>query len=216
MTGQDAVRIAETFRQRLPLTGVILTKLDGDARGGAALSIHSVTGLPIKYVGMGERLEALEPFHPDRMAGRILDRGDVVSLVERAQEAIDQDEAVKLEDKLGRRGQFDLDDFLTAMKQLKRMGPLEGILGMLPGVGKQLKGAKVDPDRMKKSEAIVLSMTAAERRNPKILNGSRRKRIARGSGTTVQEVNQLLKQFAEMNKMMKQLKGTFGPKLLRR
>jgi signal recognition particle subunit SRP54 len=216
MTGQDAVRIAETFRQRLPLTGVILTKLDGDARGGAALSIHSVTGLPIKYVGMGERLDALEAFHPDRMAGRILDRGDVVSLVERAQEAIDQDEAVKLEDKLGRRGQFDLDDFLTAMKQLKRMGPLEGILGMLPGVGKQLKGAKVDPDRMKKSEAIVLSMTAAERRNPKILNGSRRKRIARGSGTTVQEVNQLLKQFAEMNKMMKQLKGTFGPKLLRR
>ena len=216
MTGQDAVRIAETFHQRLPLTGVILTKLDGDARGGAALSIHSVTGLPIKYVGVGERMDALEAFHPDRMAGRILDRGDVVSLVERAQEAIDQDEAVKLEDKLGRRGQFDLDDFLTAMKQLKRMGPLEGILGMLPGVGKQLKGAKVDPDRMKKSEAIVLSMTAAERRNPKILNGSRRKRIARGSGTTVQEVNQLLKQFAEMNKMMKQLKGTFGPKLLRR
>jgi signal recognition particle subunit SRP54 len=216
MTGQDAVRIAETFHQRLPLTGVILTKLDGDARGGAALSIHSVTGLPIKYVGVGERLDALEAFHPDRMAGRIHDRGDVVSLVERAQEAIDQNEAAKLEDKVGRRGRFDLDDFLTAMNQLKRMGPLEGILGMLPGVGKQLKGAKVDPDRMKKSEAIVLSMTPAERRNPKILNGSRRKRIARGSGTTVQEVNQLLKQFGEMNKMMKQLKGTFGPKLLRR
>jgi signal recognition particle subunit SRP54 len=216
MTGQDAVRIAETFHQRLPLTGVILTKLDGDARGGAALSIHAVTGLPIKYIGMGERLDALEAFHPDRMAGRILDRGDVVSLVERAQESIDQEEAHRLEDKVGRRGQFDLEDFLTAMKQLKRMGPIEGILGMLPGVGKQLKGAKVDPDRMKKSEAIVLSMTTAERRNPKILNGSRRKRIARGSGTTVQEVNQLLKQFGEMNKMMKQLKGTFGPKLLRR
>jgi signal recognition particle subunit SRP54 len=216
MTGQDAVRIAETFHQRLPLTGVILTKLDGDARGGAALSIHAVTGLPIKYIGMGERLDALEAFHPDRMAGRILDRGDVVSLVERAQESIDQDEAARLEDKVGRRGQFDLEDFLTAMRQLKRMGPIEGILGMLPGVGKQLKGAKVDPDRMKKSEAIVLSMTMAERRNPKILNGSRRKRIARGSGTTVQEVNQLLKQFGEMNKMMKQLKGTFGPKLLRR
>ncbi|MGH7565286.1 MAG: signal recognition particle protein [Gemmatimonadota bacterium] len=216
MTGQDAVRIAETFHQRLPLTGVILTKLDGDARGGAALSIHSVTGLPIKYVGVGERLDALEAFHPDRMAGRILDRGDVVSLVERAQEAIDQDEAAKLEDKVGRSGKFDLDDFLTAMNQLKRMGPLEGILGMIPGVGKQLKGAKVDPDRMKKSEAIVLSMTPTERRNPKLLNGSRRKRIARGSGTTVQEVNQLLKQFGEMNKMMKQLKGTFGPKLLRR
>jgi signal recognition particle subunit SRP54 len=216
MTGQDAVRIAETFHARLPLTGVILTKLDGDARGGAALSIHAVTGLPIKYVGMGERLDALEAFHPDRMAGRILDRGDVVSLVERAQEAIDRDEAAILEDKVGRRGQFDLDDFLSAMKQLKRMGPLEGILGMIPGVGKQLKGAKVDPDRMKRSEAIVLSMTRAERRNPKILNGSRRKRIARGSGTTVQEVNLLLKQFAEMNKMMKQLKGAFGPKLLRR
>ncbi|HYO46855.1 MAG TPA: signal recognition particle protein [Gemmatimonadota bacterium] len=216
MTGQDAVRIAETFHQRLALTGVILTKLDGDARGGAALSIHAVTGLPIKYVGVGERLDALEAFHPDRMAGRILDRGDVVSLVERAQEAIDQDEAAKLEDKVGRRGRFDLDDFLTAMNQLKRMGPLEGILGMIPGVGKQLKGAKVDPDRMKKSEAIVLSMTPSERRNPKVLNGSRRKRIARGSGTTVQEVNQLLKQFGEMNKMMKQLKGTFGPKLLRR
>jgi signal recognition particle subunit SRP54 len=195
---------------------VILTKLDGDARGGAALSIHAVTGLPIKYIGMGERLDALEAFHPDGMAGRILDRGDVVSLVERAQESIDQEEAHRLEDKVGRRGQFDLEDFLTAMKQLKRMGPIEGILGMLPGVGKQLKGAKVDPDRMKKSEAIVLSMTTAERRNPKILNGSRRKRIARGSGTTVQEVNQLLKQFGEMNKMMKQLKGTFGPKLLRR
>jgi signal recognition particle subunit SRP54 len=216
MTGQDAVRIADTFHRRLPLTGVILTKLDGDARGGAALSIHAVTGLPIKYIGMGERLDALEAFHPDRMAGRILDRGDVVSLVERAQESIDQEEAHRLEDKVGRRGQFDLEDFLTAMKQLKRMGPIEGILGMLPGVGKQLKGAKVDPDRMKKSEAIVLSMTTAERRNPKILNGSRRKRIARGSGTTVQEVNQLLKQFGEMNKMMKQLKGTFGPKLLRR
>ncbi|CAN5805440.1 signal recognition particle protein [soil metagenome] len=216
MTGQDAVRIAETFHQRLPLTGVILTKPDGDVRGGAALSSHAVTGLPIKYIGMGERLDALEPFHPDRMAGRILDRGDVVSLVERAQDAIDQDEAAKLEDKVGRRGKFDLEDFLTAMRQLKRMGPIEGILGMLPGVGKQLKGAKVDPDRMQRSEAIVLSMTVAERRNPKLLNGSRRKRIARGSGTTVQEVNQLLKQFGEMNKMMKQLKGTFGPKLLRR
>ena len=216
MTGQDAVRIAETFHARLPLTGVILTKLDGDARGGAALSIHAVTHLPIKFVGTGERLDALEPFHPDRMAGRILDRGDVVTLVERAQESIDEEEAARLEDKVGRRGQFDLDDFLTAMRQLKKMGPLEGLLGMIPGVGKQLKGAKVDPDRMKRTEAIVLSMTAAERRNPKILNGSRRKRIARGSGTTVQEVNQLLKQFAEMNKMMKQLKGAFGPKLLRR
>ncbi len=209
MTGQDAVRIAETFHGRVPLTGVILTKMDGDARGGAALSIHSVTGLPIKFVGTGERLEALEPFHPDRMADRILDRGDVVSLVERAQEAIDEEEAGELEEKLGRKGQFDLEDFLTAMKQIKRMGPLENLLGMLPGT-KQLKDVEVDPDRMKRIEAIVLSMTPQERRHPKILDGSRRKRIARGSGTTVQEVNQLMKQFGQMNKMMKRMKGMFG------
>ncbi|HUP19489.1 MAG TPA: signal recognition particle protein [Gemmatimonadota bacterium] len=213
MAGQDAVRVAEAFAARLPLTGIVLTKMDGDARGGAALSIHAVTGLPIKFVGMGERLDALEPFHPDRMAGRILDRGDVVTLVERAQEAIDVEEAAGLEEKVGKHGRFDLEDFLVAMKQIKRMGPLEGILGMLPGVGKQLKGADVDPDRMKRVEAIVLSMTPAERRNPKILDGSRRKRIARGSGTSVQEVNRLLKQFGQMNRMMKQIQGTFGRKL---
>jgi signal recognition particle subunit SRP54 len=164
-------------------------------------------------VGVGERLDALEPFHPDRMAGRILDRGDVVTLVERAQGAIDVEEAAKLEEKVGTRGRFDLEDFLVAMKQIKRMGPLDGILGMIPGVGKQLRGADVDPDRMKRVEAIVLSMTPAERRNPKILDGSRRKRIAKGSGTSVQDVNRLLKQFAEMNKMMKQLQGMMGRKL---
>jgi signal recognition particle subunit SRP54 len=208
MTGQDAVRSAEAFLARLPLTGVVLTKLDGDARGGAALSIHAVTGLPIKLIGVGEKTDGLEPFHPERMAGRILDRGDVVTLVEKAEEAFDRDEAAGLEEKVGRRGKFDLEDFLVAMRQIRRMGPLEGLLGLLPGVGKQLRGIEVDPDRLKRIEAIVLSMTPEERRHPKVLNGSRRKRIARGSGTTVQEVNRLLKQFEEMNRMMKRLRGT--------
>jgi signal recognition particle subunit SRP54 len=208
MAGQDAVRSAEAFLARLPLTGVVLTKLDGDARGGAALSIHAVTGLPIKLVGVGEKSDGLETFHPERMAGRILDRGDVVTLVEKAQEAFDRDDAAGLEEKVGRSGKFDLEDFLVAMRQIRRMGPLEGLLGLLPGVGKQLRGVEVDPDRLKRIEAIVLSMTPEERRHPKVLNGSRRKRIARGSGTTVQEVNRLLKQFTEMNRMMKQLRGT--------
>jgi signal recognition particle subunit SRP54 len=215
MTGQDAVRMAETFHARVPLTGVILTKMDGDARGGAALSIHSVTHLPIKFVGTGERVDALEPFHPDRMAGRILAKGDVVTLVERAQETIDTEEAERLEEKVGGRGRFDLDDFLVAMRQIKRMGPLEGLLGLIPGVGTQLRGAEIDPKRLVRVEAIILSMTPAERKNPKILNGSRRKRIARGSGTTVQEVNQLLKQYEQMNKMMKLMRKS-GPKLFRR
>ncbi|HKY59787.1 MAG TPA: signal recognition particle protein [Gemmatimonadota bacterium] len=208
MTGQDAVRSAEAFRARLPLTGVVLTKLDGDARGGAALSIHAVTGLPIKLIGVGEKPDGLESFHPERMAGRILDRGDVVTLVEKAQQALDVEDAASLEEKVGRRGKFDLEDFLVAMRQIRRMGPLEGLLGLLPGVGKQLRGVEVDPDRLKRIEAIVLSMTPEERRHPKVLNGSRRKRIARGSGTTVQEVNRLLKQFEEMNRMMKRLRGT--------
>jgi signal recognition particle subunit SRP54 len=208
MTGQDAVRSAEAFLARLPLTGVVLTKLDGDARGGAALSIHAVTGLPIKLIGVGEKTDGLEPFHPERMAGRILDRGDVVTLVEKAEEAFDRDDAAGLEEKVGRRRKFDLEDFLVAMRQIRRMGPLEGLLGLLPGVGKQLRGIEVDPDRLKRIEAIVLSMTPEERRHPKVLNGSRRKRIARGSGTTIQEVNRLLKQFEEMNRMMKRLRGT--------
>jgi signal recognition particle subunit SRP54 len=215
MTGHDAVQIAETFGARLPLTGVILTKLDGDARGGAALSIHAVTGLPIKFIGVGERTDGLEPFHPDRMAGRILDRGDVVSLVEKAQEAIDVEDASQLEKKVGR-GKLDLEDFLTALRQLERMGPLQGLIGMIPGVGKQLRDVDVDPSRLKRIEAIILSMTPAERRNPKLLDGSRRKRIANGSGTSVQEVNQLMKQFGEMNKMMKKLKTTLGSQRQRR
>jgi signal recognition particle subunit SRP54 len=215
MTGHDAVQIAETFGAKLPLTGVILTKLDGDARGGAALSIHGVTGLPIKFIGVGERTDGLEPFHPDRMAGRILDRGDVVSLVEKAQEAIDVEDASRLEKKVGR-GKLDLEDFLTALRQLEGMGPLQGLIGMLPGVGKQLRDVDVDPSRLKRIEAIILSMTPAERRNPKLLDGSRRKRIANGSGTSVQEVNQLMKQFGQMNKMMKKLKTTLGSQRQRR
>jgi signal recognition particle subunit SRP54 len=207
MTGQDAVRIVETFHARVPLTGVILTKMDGDARGGAALSIRAVTGLPIKFVGTGERVDALEPFHPDRMAGRILAKGDVVTLVERAQEAIDVEEATRLEEKVGQRGRFDLEDFLTGMRQIRRMGPLDGLLGLIPGAGKELRNADVDPGKLARVEAIILSMTPAERRNPKILNGSRRRRIARGSGTSVQEVNQLIKQYQQMNRMMKLLKG---------
>jgi len=159
-------------------------------------------------LGAGERLEALEPFHPDRMAGRILDRGDVVTLVEKAQEAFDDEDAQKLDEKVRGRGRFDLEDFLVAMKQIKKMGPLEGLLGMIPGVGRKLEGVEVDPDRLKRIEAIILSMTPRERRHPKILNGSRRKRIARGSGTSVQEVNRLMKQFRAMNKMMKQLSGS--------
>jgi len=215
MTGHDAVQIAEAFGAKLPLTGVILTKLDGDARGGAALSIHGVTGLPIKFIGVGERTDGLEPFHPDRMAGRILDRGDVVSLVEKAQEAIDVEDASRLEKKVGR-GKLDLEDFLTALRQLEGMGPLQGLIGMLPGVGKQLRDVDVDPSRLKRIEAIILSMTPAERRNPKLLDGSRRKRIANGSGTSVQEVNQLMKQFGQMNKMMKTLKTTLGSQRQRR
>lgn len=215
MTGHDAVQIAATFGAKLPLTGVILTKLDGDARGGAALSIHGVTGLPIKFIGVGERTDGLEPFHPDRMAGRILDRGDVVSLVEKAQEAIDVEDASRLEKKVGR-GKLDLEDFLTALRQLEGMGPLQGLIGMLPGVGKQLRDVDVDPSRLKRIEAIILSMTPAERCNPKLLDGSRRKRIANGSGTSVQEVNQLMKQFGQMNKMMKTLKTTLGSQRQRR
>ncbi|MCZ6915782.1 MAG: signal recognition particle protein [Gemmatimonadetes bacterium] len=204
MTGQDAVRIAKGFNDALGVTGVILTKLDGDARGGAALSIHGVTGAPIKYVGVGERLEELEVFDPVRMAGRILQKGDVVGLVERVQDAVDPDDSARLAKKaLSKRG-LDLEDFLTAMRQIQKMGPLKGVLGMLPGVNaKMLRNAKVDEKRIKHFEAIVLSMTPGERRRPDVLNGSRRVRIARGSGRTVQEVNQLVKQFGQMKKLMK-------------
>jgi signal recognition particle subunit SRP54 len=208
MTGQDAVNVAQRFDQDLSLTGVILTKMDGDARGGAALSIRAVTGKPIKFLGTSERLDGLEPFHPDRLAGRILQMGDVLTLVERAQAAVEEDDARALEDKLEKRGQLDLEDFLRSMKQIQRLGPLESILKLLPGVNSRaLKGLRVDPGRMKQAEAIVLSMTPAERKNPRILNGSRRKRIAHGSGTSVTDVNRLLKQFGEMNRMLKTLRG---------
>src|SRR5512141_3181708 len=205
MTGQEAVKIAKGFDDALGVTGVVLTKMDGDARGGAALSIYGVTKKPIKYVGVGEKLDALEDFHPDRMAGRILQQGDIVSLVEKAQTTFDQDEAKRLEKKVRKEG-MDLSDFLNAMHQIERMGPLEGVLKMLPGVNaKMLKQAKMDPKRMRHVEAIVLSMTPAERKDPSLLNGSRRARVARGSGRSISEVNRLLEQFREMQKMMKKV-----------
>jgi len=210
MTGQDAVRIAQGFHEALGITGVVLTKLDGDARGGAALSIHGVTGAPIKYVGVGERLDALEVFDPQRMVGRILQQGDVVGFVEKAQEAVDADAADQLTKKAFSRKGLDLQDFLIAMKQIRKMGPLKGLMGMLPGVdAKTLKHANVDEQRFRHLEAIVLSMTPGERQRPEILNGSRRLRIARGSGRSVQEINQLLKQFGQMRKMMKSM-GKLG------
>jgi signal recognition particle subunit SRP54 len=208
MIGQEAVRIAEGFHEALGLTGVILTKLDGDARGGAALSIRGVTGVPIKYVGVGEKMDGLEVFDPSRMAGRILQQGDVVGLVEKAQESFDEAEAKRLERKVAKEGKFDLDDFLGVMRQLQKMGPLEGLLKMVPGVNsKMLKDAKVDPKQIRHVEAIVLSMTPKERQRPDIINGSRRLRIAKGSGRSVQEVNRLLTQFKQMQKMMKSMKG---------
>ncbi|HEX6308252.1 MAG TPA: signal recognition particle protein [Longimicrobiales bacterium] len=208
MIGQEAVRIAEGFHEALGLTGVILTKLDGDARGGAALSIRGVTGVPIKYVGVGEKTDGLEVFDPTRMAGRILQQGDVVGLVEKAQEAFDEGEAKRLEKKVAKEGKFDLEDFLAVMGQMQKLGPLESLLKMVPGVNsKMLKQANMDPKAMKHVEAIVLSMTPKERRRPEIINGSRRLRIAKGSGRSVQEVNRLLDQFKQMQKMMKSLRG---------
>jgi len=204
MTGQDAVRIAQGFHGALGITGVILTKLDGDARGGAALSIYGVTRAPIKYVGIGEQVDAFEPFDPARMAGRILSRGDVVGLVERAQRAVTAEDAERLARKATSKKGMDLEDFLLAMRQVRGMGPIESLLGMLPGMNtKVLKQAKADPKRLGHVEAIILSMTPEERRKPQILNGSRRLRIAQGAGRPVQEVNALLKQFQQMQKMMK-------------
>ncbi len=205
MTGQEAVKIAQGFDEALNVTGVILTKMDGDARGGAALSIYGVLKKPIKYIGVGEKPDALEEFHPDRMAGRILQMGDVVSLVEKAQAAFDETEARRLEKKVKKEG-MDLTDFLQAMRQIEKMGPLEGVLKMLPGVNsKMLSQANMDPKRMKHVEAIVLSMTPGERKDPAIINGSRRARIARGCGRSISEVNRLLEQFREMQKMMKKM-----------
>jgi len=213
MTGQEAVRIAEGFHETVGITGVILTKMDGDARGGAALSIHGVLGVPVKFVGVGERLEDLTAFEPERMAGRILQMGDIVGLVEKAQQTFDLDAGKQLEEKVLGGGQFDLEDFLQATKQIQKMGPIEGLLKMIPGVKpKMLEGVDLDPRRIKHMEAIILSMTPAERRKPEMMNGSRRARVAKGSGRPVSEVNRLLKQFKEMRKMMKQM-GKLAPRL---
>ncbi|MFQ5777225.1 MAG: signal recognition particle protein [Terriglobia bacterium] len=209
MTGQDAVRSAGTFHQQLGITGVILTKMDGDARGGAALSIRWATGQPIKFIGTGEKYDALEPFAPDRIVSRILGMGDVLSLIEKAEETLDRSKAEELEEKL-RRAQFTLEDFRDQLHQLKRMGPIDQVLDMIPGVAPEARGAAVDERKLVRLEAIINSMTAQERRRPDILNGKRRKRIARGSGTTVQEINQLLRQYAEMRRLMKAMKGGKG------
>ena len=219
MTGQDAVNVAKTFNESLEITGVILTKLDGDARGGAALSIRSVTGKPIKYVGMGEKLDQLEPFHPDRMASRILGMGDVLTLIEKAQSSFDEQKAIELEKKI-RSQQFTLEDFLDQLEEMKNLGPIDELMGMIPGMNsKALKGLSVDDKEIIKIQAIIQSMTPSERENPSIIDSKRRKRIAQGSGTTVQDVNKLLKQFKETQKMMKRFtdmektmkkKGKFG------
>jgi signal recognition particle subunit SRP54 len=206
MTGQDAVGVAESFAEAAEFDGVVMTKLDGDARGGAALSVKAVTGKPILFASTGEKLDAFEAFHPDRMASRILGMGDVLSLIEKAEEQVDQRQAEDLQEKL-ENDRFTLEDFLQQMRQVRKMGPLSGLIGMLPGMGamKQLKGAEVDEGELDRVEAIILSMTPEERVNPGVINGSRRKRIAHGSGTRVQHVNQLLKQFEQMRKLMRQM-----------
>jgi signal recognition particle subunit SRP54 len=207
MTGQDAVNVADEFAERTDFDGVVLTKLDGDARGGAALSVRAVTGKPVMYASTGEKIEELERFQPERMASRILGMGEVLSLIEKAEEVSDRDQAEELERKI-RKQQFTLEDFLQQMRQVRRMGPLSNVLGMLPGMGgamKQLRGANMDERELDRLEAIILSMTPQERNHPEIIKGSRRKRIARGAGTTVQAVNQLVKQFGQMQKLMKQL-----------
>ena len=211
MTGQDAIKSAGEFNRRVGVTGVVLTKLDGDARGGAALSVVSVVGVPVAFIGSGETLDDLELFHPDRIVSRMLGMGDVLSLIEKAEQAIDKDEAEQLEEKL-RKNQFTLDDFRKQLKTIKRMGPLESVIGMIPGMG-QLKQAvenRPDEKQLARVEAIISSMTAAERRDESLLNGSRRKRIARGSGTSVEQVNRLLKQFVEMRKMLKTVSQAGG------
>jgi signal recognition particle subunit SRP54 len=208
MTGQDAVTVATNFEQRVGITGIVLTRIDGDARGGAALSMRQITGKPIKLLGVGEKVDALEGFHPDRIAGRILGMGDVVSLVEKAAESIDRDEAEKMALRL-QQGAFTLDDMAAQLRQIRKMGGMSGVMGMLPGVGKiknQLKEANVDERMLKRQEAIIGSMTKAERRDVRLLNGSRRRRIALGSGSTVQDVNRLLKQYQDMQAMMKKVK----------
>jgi signal recognition particle subunit SRP54 len=216
MTGQDAVRSAKEFHDRIGLTGVILTKMDGDARGGAALSIKTVTGQPIKFVGIGEQVEALEPFYPDRLAGRILGMGDVLSLIEKAEDTVDKEQAAELAEKL-RKDEFSLEDFRDQLRQVRQMGPLDQILGMLPNIGplRGLNQMKVDEKELIHIEAIINSMTDRERRNHQILNGNRKKRIARGSGRPVQEINILLKQYVEARKMMRSLSRGIMPRMLR-
>jgi signal recognition particle subunit SRP54 len=212
MTGQDAVRVAEEFHRRLNLTGLVLTKLDGDARGGAALSVRAVTGVPIKYLGIGEKLDGIEQFHPDRLAGRILGMGDVMSLIEKAQESFDQKQAAVLEKKL-RSATFDLEDFLQQLQQVKKMGSLSQIMEMVPGfrnMTKQLPAEALDERQLKRVEAIIRSMTPGERHDPSVIDGSRRRRIARGSGTQTHEVNQVLNQFRQVQKMMKMMSGGKG------
>jgi len=209
MTGQDAVNIAAEFSQQLDLTGVIMTKLDGDARGGAALSLRAVTGKPIKYIGLGEKLNALESFHPDRMASRILGLGDVVGLVEKAQSVFDQKRAAKMEEKV-RKQSFTLEDFSQQMKQIKKMGSMSEIMAMIPGAARLPQNAEIDDKALTRIEAIISSMTPQERNRPQVINGSRRKRIALGSGTSIQEVNRLLSQFEMSQKMMKQMMNSKG------
>jgi signal recognition particle subunit SRP54 len=206
MTGQDAVTVAEAFNATLAIDGVILSKLDGDARGGAALSVKEVIGKPIAFAATGEKLDAFEQFHPDRMAGRILGMGDMLTLIEQAEQVFEKEEAEKAAKKL-MGGKFTLDDFLDQLQQLKKMGPLQNVLGMIPGMGAQLQGQEISDDQVRRTEAIIRSMTPAERENPSIINGSRRSRIAKGSGTQVQDVNRLVKQFGEMQKMMKRFGG---------
>jgi signal recognition particle subunit SRP54 len=213
MTGQDAVNTAKAFNDRLNFEGVVLTKLDGDTRGGAAISIRSVVDKPIKFIGTGEKMDAIDVFHPARMADRILGMGDVISLVERAQEQFDEEEARKLQKKIAK-NQFGFDDFLSQIQQVKKMGSMKDLIGMIPGAGKAMKDIDIDDDAFKHIEAIIHSMTPQERTAPAVINGSRKKRIAQGSGRTVQEVNQLLKQFDQMSKMMKMMQGGGGKKMM--
>jgi signal recognition particle subunit SRP54 len=211
MTGQEAVAVAQAFVAAVPVTGLVLTKIDGDARGGAALSISAVTGLPVKFLGTGEKTDALEVFHPDRLAGRILGMGDILTLVERAQEVVDAKDAAKLEEKF-RTAQFSLEDFLDQLQQVQKMGPMGQIMSMIPGMGGLAKEAQAAVDRgeLARTEAIIRSMTPRERRDPNVLNASRRRRIAAGSGTSLPDVNRLVKQFGEMQKLMKQFSGPAG------
>ena len=206
MTGQDAVNVITTFNEKLPLTGAILTKLDGDTRGGAALSIRHLTNIPIKFIGVSEKMDGLDEFHPDRMAQRILGMGDLMTMIEKAESVIDQDEAAKAAKRM-QEGKFDLEDFLSTMKQIKKLGPLESLIKMIPGVPKEARNVKIDPKDMAHIEAIILSMTPYERRHPEVIKNTRKQRISKGCARSVEEINRLLKQFEEMKTMMKQFKN---------